>query len=334
MRILLSSHWFAPSVGGVETVSQLLAEEFTKAGAQVTVITTTPGPSSEFPYEVVRQPSLGALRKLASRSDVILQNLISLRTLLPVLDLRKPIVVTHASWMRRPDGTRGWENYIQLLAVRACHNVAISRAIAQALPVPSVTIGNPFDAVEFDGLRDQQRDKDIVFLGRLVSDKGCDVLIRAMAELKQMGLCPSLTIIGDGPERKKLESMTGEFGLGEQIEFAGALRKGRGEVVARHRIMAIPSLWAEPFGVVALEGVASGCAVVASSGGGLPDAVGPCGLLFPNGDAVALAGALKRVLSDASLREDLTSKGPEHLKAFQPAVVAQEYMKLFTNLVS
>lgn len=334
MRILLSSHWFSPSVGGVETVSQLLAEEFTKAGAQVKVITTTPGSNAEFPFEVVRQPSLKQLRDLASRSDVILQNLISLRTLLPILDCRKPIVVTHASWMRRPDGVRGWENYVQLLAVRACHNVAISRAIADALPVRSVTIGNPFDAVEFDGLRERPRDKDIVFLGRLVSDKGCDVLLRALAELKSRGQRPSVTIIGDGPERLPLESLSKELGIFPQITFAGKIRQGRGELVARHRIMAIPSLWAEPFGVVALEGIASGCAMVASSGGGLPDAIGPCGLLFPNGDAAALAAALERLLSEPQLRDALISRGPEHLERFQPAAVAKEYLTLFSDLIS
>ena len=334
MRILLSSHWFAPSVGGVETVSQLLAEEFTRCGTEVTVVTTTPGSVGEFAYEVVRQPSVMQLRHLASRTDVFFQNLISLRTLIPVLDQRKPIVVTHASWIRRPNGTRGWENYIQLLAVRACHNVSISKAIADALPVESVIIGNPFDAVEFDGLRQRARDKDIVFLGRLVSDKGCDVLFRALGELRTRGLRPSVTIIGDGPERPGLASLCEELGLTKQVEFLGALRQGRGEVVARHHIMAIPSLWHEPFGVVALEGVASGCALVASSGGGLPDAVGPCGLLFPNGDVGALADALARLLTETTLRDQLVANGPAHLKRFHPTLIAEEYLSLFKELVA
>jgi glycogen synthase len=334
MRILLCSHWFSPSFGGVETISKILAEEFTRAGATVTVVTNTPGPEEDLVYTVVRQPSHTKLRGLARDSDVILQNLISLRTLISLIPSRKPIVVTHQSWLRRTDGTRGLENYAKLLALRACHNVSISKAIAKSLPVDSVVIGNPFEAKAFEGRRDTPRDRDIVFLGRLVSDKGCDLLLHALAELKPKGLTPSLTVIGDGPEMPTLKALTVQLGLTAQVEFLGAVQEGRGEIVARHRIMAVPSVWAEPFGVVALEGVASGCALVSSSQGGLPDAVGPCGLYFPNGDVNALASALEQVLTDPALRASLISAGPEHLEKFQPAFIVARYLDLFRGLMA
>jgi glycogen(starch) synthase len=334
MRILLCSHWFSPSFGGVETISKILAEEFVRSGASVTVVTNTPGPEMDVPYTVVRRPSHKVLRRLAQESDVIFQNLISLRTLVAVILSRKPIVVTHQSWMRRTDGKRGLENYAKLLAVRVCHNVSISKAIAASLPVRSVVIGNPFEAQVFEGLLHTPRDKDIVFLGRLVSDKGCDLLLHALAELKAKGLIPTLTVIGDGPGMATLQTLTQDLELSGQVEFLGALQEGRGEIVARHHIMAIPSIWAEPFGVVALEGVASGCAIVASSQGGLPDAGGPCGLYFPNGDVTALAEALERVLTDVPLREKLIAHGPGHLKEFQPAVIAGRYLDLFRGLVA
>lgn len=334
MRILLCSHWFSPSFGGVETISKILAEEFTQAGATVTVVTNTPGPEEDLVYTVVRQPSHKLLRGLARDSDVILQNLISLRTLISLIPSRKPIVVTHQSWLRRTDGTRGLENYAKLLALRACHNVSISKAIAKSLPVDSVVIGNPFEAKAFEGRRDAPRDRDIVFLGRLVSDKGCDLLLHALAELKPKGLTPSLTVIGDGPEMPTLKALAVQLGLTAQVEFLGGVQEGRGEIVARHRIMAVPSVWAEPFGVVALEGVASGCALVSSSQGGLPDAVGPCGLYFPNGDVKALALALEQVLTDPALRTNLISAGPEHLEKFQPAFIAARYLDLFRGLMA
>jgi glycosyltransferase involved in cell wall biosynthesis len=266
-------------------------------------------------------------------SDVVMQNLISLRTLVSLILSRKPIVVTHQSWLRRTDGKRGLENYLKLLSLCVCHNVSISKAIAASLPVGSVIIGNPFEARAFDGLLDTKRDKDIVFLGRLVSDKGCDLLLHALAELKSKNLFPSLTVIGDGPERSALETLTVELDLTDQVQFLGALQHGRGAIVARHLIMAIPSIWAEPFGVVALEGIASGCAIVASSQGGLPDAGGPCGLYFPNGDVGALASALERLLTNVFLREELISNGPTHLKEFQPAFVAGRYLDLFHALL-
>ena len=98
--------------------------------------------------------------------------------------------------------------------------------------------------------------------------------------------------------------------------------------------MIVPSRWAEPFGIVALEGIATGCALVASSGGGLPDAVGPCGLLFPNGDAAALALALKKVLSDEGCRHQIIEAGPVHLENFTPGHVASLYLSLFESLIS
>ncbi len=336
MKILLCSHWFSPSFGGVETVSKILAEEFTRAGNSVTVVTNTPAetPDSEFPYRVVRQPSSKHLRTLARETDIVFQNLISLRTLVSLFLSRKPIVVTHQSWLRRTDGKRGLENYAKLLALRACHNVSISKAIAASLPVKSVVIGNPFESKEFEGLRERPRDRDIVFLGRLVSDKGCDLLLKALGQLKSKGLFPSLTVIGDGPEMAALRELTVRLDLEKQVEFLGAVREGRGEIVARHRIFAVPSLWAEPFGVVALEGVASGCVVVASSMGGLPDAVGPCGLYFPNGDVEALASALERSLTDRAYCEQLIANGPEHLKKFEPQYVAARYLDLFRSVTA
>ncbi len=287
---------------------------------------------SGFSYALIRQPSQRELLQLARQSDILVQNLISLRTLVPLILSRKPVVVIHQSWLRRHDGTRGLANYAKLLALRCCHNVSISQAIAASLPVPSEVLGNPFEAEEFAKLGDIERNIDIVFMGRLVSDKGCDLLLLALAHLKRRGLEPTTTIIGDGPEMPKLRAMVEELELKDQVAFKGAMREGRGHVVAQHRIMVIPSVWAEPFGIVALEGVASGCAIVASSEGGLPDAGGPCGLYFPNRDAQAMASSLEKLLLDIGLRESLTAAAPTHLKRFQPNAVATRYLEIFEKL--
>ncbi|GGH09179.1 glycosyltransferase family 4 protein [Silvibacterium dinghuense] len=336
MRILLCSHWFAPSIGGVETVSKILAEEFTRAGHVVTIVTSTSGPSAsemQVAYEIVRNPSGRALSHLAKHSDVLMQNMISLRTLMPLLLTRKPMLVTHQSWMRRNDGTLGTENHLKRLASRFCHNIAISQSIADSLPVKSEVIGNPFEFAEFAPLRERPKNRDIVFMGRLVSDKGCDVLLVALAELKTRGFTPSVTIIGDGPEMPKLRALVEQFELGSQVEFKGAVREGRGELVAQHRIMAIPSVWAEPFGIVALEGIASGCAIVASNQGGLPEAGGPAGLYFPNRDAKVMAAHLETLLTNDAKRKRLVDAGPAHLERFQSSAVAARYLALFEQLL-
>jgi glycogen(starch) synthase len=331
MRILLCSHVFAPSIGGIEAVGSILAEEFTRLGSSVTVVTSTPGDKDSSAYEIVRCPSAKKLRQLARDSDIIFQNNISLRTLLPLLFCCKPIVVVHHVCLTRTNGKRGWQDYLKLAVLPLCSNIVISQAVAATLPVKSVVIVDPFETSEFAGLQDIPRTKDIVFLGRLVSQKGCDLVLRSLSILKQEGIFPSLSIIGDGPDLAGLKHLAAELGLSDQVAFRGAIREGRGRVVAQHRIMVIPSSYAEPFGVVALEGLAAGCVIVASSAGGLPEAVGPCGILFPNGDAKALASALKQLLTSPALRERLMSESHRHLERFQPEIVAKKYLDVFQS---
>jgi glycosyltransferase involved in cell wall biosynthesis len=105
-----------------------------------------------------------------------------------------------------------------------------------------------------------------------------------------------LTLVGDGPEAAALPRLAEEWKVADRVTFIGPKR---GEELARlmnaHRVLVVPSRWAEPFGIVALEGAASGCTVIASDGGGLPEAVGPCGRVFRSGDAEALAHAVAAV---------------------------------------
>jgi len=329
MKILLCSYAFAPSLGGIETVSKVLADEFCRQGSTVTVATHTPGPEMEGAHRVVRRPSFAALYELARSSDVAWQNNISLNMLAPLLAARKPVVVTHQTWFARNDGSRGWQDRLKFAALPALKNIAISKAIAARLGKESVVIGNPFEPGEFRDLGDEFRTKDIVFMGRLVSAKGCDVALRSLALLKVEGFRPSFSIIGDGAEAPALKQLTAELRLSDQVTFLGAMREGRGREVARHKVMVVPSVWAEPFGVVALEGIAAGCAIAASAEGGLPDAVGECGLLFPNGDAQALARTLNDLLANAALREKLLSQRERHLERFLPETVARRYMEVF-----
>jgi glycosyltransferase involved in cell wall biosynthesis len=163
MNILICSYCFHPSVGGIETVSRVLAEEFTKAGATVTVLTDSVG-GHKYPYKVVRQANASEVRSLGKQADLIFQNNISLKSLFPLLCLGKPIVVAHHTWLTRVDGRIGWQDRLKRLLLRLVHNVAISRAIADALPVPSIVIGNPFEQDSFSPFRHGPKPKDIVFL--------------------------------------------------------------------------------------------------------------------------------------------------------------------------
>lgn len=334
MRILLCSYVFAPNIGGIETVSWVLAEQFTRMGSPVTVVTHTPGDAVSADFELIRQPSVSQLLALARRADIVFQSNISLRTLLPILVTGKPIVITHHGALCRVNGSIGWQDRLKHALLPACHNIAISKAVADRMPVKCDIVGDPFESDEFSYETSTQRVKDIVFLGRLVSAKGCDLALSALALLKAQGICPSLTVIGDGPELSALRRQSAELGIADQVEFLGAMREGRGGVLAQHKVMVIPSNWTEPFGVVALEGVAAGCVLAASSVGGLPEAVGPCGLLFPQGDVTAMAATLKKLLTDGSLRENLLAGREQHLERFQPQNAARQYLKIFESVLS
>ena len=140
-----------------------------------------------------------------------------------------------------------------------------------------------------------------MFLGRLVSDKGVDVLLEALGLLAARGVRPGLTVTGDGPERPALEAQARRLGIAGQVRFLGSRH---GEEIVRllnaHRVLVVPSLYDEPFGIVALEGIACGCLVIGSRGGGLKEAIGRCGLTFHNGDPRELAALLEAAVADPS----------------------------------
>lgn len=135
-----------------------------------------------------------------------------------------------------------------------------------------------------------------VFFGRLSAEKGVDVLLRAFA--RAGALLPEeikLVIVGDGPERERLEGLSSKLGLDGSAEFLG-YKSGlelRG-LVKGALFSVIPSTWCEnmPFSVV--ESLLAGTPVIGSDLGGVPEMVtdGETGFTFPAGDAEALAGLL------------------------------------------
>jgi glycosyltransferase involved in cell wall biosynthesis len=338
MKILLTSLFFSPSVGGIETVTLLLAREFMAAGHQVRIVTTTPSsdPAANHGFQVLRQPSFGQLFAAARWCDVYLQNNISLPLAAPLLLLRRPWFIVHQTWIpQKWGGLVGQINRGKLLLLRHATSVSISNAVAADMPGESTVIPNPYDADVFHTRADVPRTGDLVALGRLVSDKGFDLLVEALALLAREGLRPRLTLIGDGPEKENLRQQAKNLGVADQIVFAGA-RTGAAlaEELNRHRIAVVPSRWKEPFGIVALEMIACGCVTVGSKDGGLADAIGACGPTFPNGDAAALAETLGHLLRHPDALAPYLKCADAHLRRHHPAAIAAEYLQLFDQALS
>jgi glycosyltransferase involved in cell wall biosynthesis len=332
VKILLSSHAFAPAIGGIESVSELLAAEFVRQGHEVRLVTRTPGQEEpERPYPVLRQPGARALLGAVRWCDLFFHNNISLQVLWPLLCVRRPWAVAHQTWIARLDGRLDWRDRLKRFLLRfAAANISISNAVARSLPVPSVLIPNPYRDDLFYTMPEVERTGDLVFLGRLVSDKGADLLLQALRLLKEGGLTPRLTVIGGGPEAEPLQALARQLDVAAQVDFVGPLG---GQELARllnaRRVLAVPSRWAEPFGIVALEGIACGCGVVGSREGGLVDAIGPCGITFPNGDVPALAAALREALTRPDLAAKWAANAPAHLAAHTARAVAAAYLAVF-----
>ena len=337
MKILFTSNRFHPDIGGIETISAVLARSFVLAGHSVRLVTQTSGDLHEdrqlFPFQVLRRPSAFHLLACYRWSDLVFQNNIEVRQLWPTLFFRRPLVISLHTWICSVGGHRSHLDRLKQLVLRlASKVVACSEAIRSDSIPSAVVIHNSYRRSLFRCLPQEPRRSALVFLGRLVSDKGVDLLLRSYAQLDRADW--PLSIIGTGPESERLKALAGELGISEDVSFLGPLQ---GEALVRalnqHELMVVPSQWREPFGVVALEGLACGCVLLASDGGGLPDAVGSAGLLFRRGDQADLANKLRELITNDDLRARLRSEAAGHLASFKEDVMCGQYLELLERAI-
>jgi glycosyltransferase involved in cell wall biosynthesis len=150
------------------------------------------------------------------------------------------------------------------------------------------------------------------YVGRLLRQKGVDILLRAVAALSETKA--SLAVIGDGPDRAALEALASELGLGRRVRFLPALPHGGvPAVLACMEVLVLPSRptpkWKEQFGRVLVEGMAAGCVVIGSSSGAIPEVLEDAGIVFREEDADDLARALGRALGEPGLAPMLRIRG-------------------------
>lgn len=277
-----------------------------------------------------------------SRADVIFENNPSLRLSWPAVLFKRPTVIALNTWVARVDGSLNWQDKLKFSWLnRAKAVIAVSEAIRIRCCKNAVVIGNPYRQQIFRKMPEVDRDLWFVFVGRLVSDKGVDLAIRAIHSLvsndDSLGRRERyrLTIIGDGPERNSLEQLASSLGLKQLVDFKGVLR-GDDLVrsLNRHRFLLVPSVWEEPFGNVALEGMACGCVPIVSDGGGLPDAVGDAGITFKRNDLEDLVAQIKKVLENQALQDDLMQKAELHLQKHHPVQVGEQYLRVIESALS
>lgn len=340
LKILLLSNNFYPDIGGIEINSEILASEFVKAGHQVKLVTWTEDErENRFPFIVIRRPGKVDLCKAHSWADVVFENNPCLKLTWPGLFLGKPNVIALNTWVSRVDGSTGWQDRLKKLWFkRAKSIIAVSDAVRRKSWKKAIVITNPYRAGLFKISSLPPRVIDFVFLGRLVSDKGADLTIEALHILENAADTKTgvrLSIIGDGPEMPALKALVTRYKLEHKVVFMGSLRgKELVDCLNQHKMILVPSRWEEPFGNVALEGMACGCIPVVSDGGGLPDAVGKAGLIFKRGDTVDMVRCIREVLDSPGVERRLRHEAEPHLKHHHPRKVADRYLKVIREAVS
>jgi glycosyltransferase involved in cell wall biosynthesis len=178
----------------------------------------------------------------------------------------------------------------------------------------------------------------VAIAGRLVKEKGADVLLKAFAKILKQIPSAKLLIAGNGPELERLNSLIRRLELSNNhVTMLGHLsRPDLERVFDGAWVQAVPSLWAEPFGLVAVEAMMRGTAVVASSTGGLTEIIqeGKTGLLAPPGNVDALAEALFKLLSNRELAEEMGRAGHEVAKGrFSEEIYVDNLIQLYKTII-
>lgn len=190
----------------------------------------------------------------------------------------------------------------------------VAAQIALSLPGRVVEVlGGAVDARLFypaDGAT--ERSTSVVFVGRLVTEKGIWTLLDAV---HMSGDDITLTVAGEGPLLPAIKEFVRTSGLGGRVKLLGYVGpEDLRRVLLDAAVLVIPSTWDEPLGLVALEALACGVPVVGSAVGGIPEMIddGVNGYLVPPGNASALADALARIIGDSANRERLRENCLQH----------------------
>lgn len=360
LSIVHLGKFYPPEYGGIESVTQALAEDQARLGHRVQVICfsrlSTPAPAASGGPEVTRcqtraviasQPL--SLRYVAAgiralrRADIVhvhAPNLLA--SLIAALAPRRAKVVLHWHADIENKGALG-------ALVRPIEKIALARANAvvctsEPYLQSSRSIRDWRDKAHVvpigiaDGTRPADRstaEPFILFVGRLVPYKGLSILIRAAAHLHSSA---RIVVVGKGPLRGALQSEAEQLGVADRIEFVGAVDDATlSNLFLRATAFCLPSInRLEAFGVVLLEAMRAGCPTIASdireSG---VSWVNRAGLSFPIGDAEALAHQMNRVLSDADLRTELSLKARKRFESeFTRSTMTAGFERLYQQLTT
>jgi teichuronic acid biosynthesis glycosyltransferase TuaC len=238
-------------------------------------------------------------------------------------ELKIPFVVTvhglDAFSTRQVEGRAGrWCARISRSVYRsACRVICVSERVREQVfagslgPVNTTVLYNCVDSQMFSPAETETGEMTVLSVGNLIPTKGHDVLVRAFSaieeRLRSNDPTLALEIIGDGPERARLEQLAQELGIGDKVYFRG--RRSRREVaqaMRRATVFALPSRY-EALGCVYLEAMSAGKPVIACQGQGIEEVIRPAmnGCLIAPDDLQAMSDTLGALLLQPELRRKI-----------------------------
>ena len=370
-RILLISSLYYPHVGGIETMITGLSQFYYKNNlCQIVLTKRWPLTLSEHDkykeadiYRVVSARSkeefeviIDWLKKNDSeiRSDVI--HVIGMRRPLPLIGLllsrlwKVPIICTIAGG-EIPDKidscpAKVWEEgkeFIPDVLRQSDYVNCVSNALVKDLQelMPDLkNIETLYAGLDLSTIRNVQsqitKDQYILSLRRLDYSKGIDILIKAFNLIKDTFPKLHLIIAGEGPEEQNLKNIVREYSLQDKVTFTGVVEFKEGMSLLKGAEMTVVPSRSEGGGLVNIEAQASGCPVIASRVGGIPEYVkdGESGILFNTGNFQELADKISTLLTNKILREKIVEGGYKHAQNFSWDMLAPQYIDLYEKAIA
>ena len=392
MKLVIFSHYFAPSIGGVENVTMSLACGLARQASQdgtpkfdITLVTETPAGVFDdglLPFRVIRRPKFGTLWRLFRDANLLHLAGPALVPLSVAWLLRKPAVIEHHTYqaicpngrlVHEPDRAVcpghfqaghfaecvrcqakeiSWAASLvnlvlmfprHLLSRAAARNIAVTQHVLErhALPHSSVIYHGIEDFVSTSASRPASNRSapgtiSFAYVGRFVSEKGIPILLAASKILANEGRSFTVHLIGDGPERPRVEEIIQREGIEHFVQITGYLTgTALTETLCGVDAVIMPSVWEETAGLSVIEQMMRGRLVIASDIGGLAEIVGDAGLKFAHGDPHALAACMRKVIEDSSLIGALGEKARERARLhFGRERMIEEHAKVYRHILS
>ncbi|MEI6524131.1 MAG: glycosyltransferase family 4 protein [Bacteroidota bacterium] len=330
VKILIYTPLFYPSVGGLEILIEQLANNFFKKGNEVILITKVQKSiEKKFNFKVFYSPSIFKLVKLYLWADVFFMPNISLKCCwLFFINPFKKWVISHNSRYYDPEIKNYLQSTIKQLFLLKAKNISVSKDIAKSLWVKSTVIYNCYnDSIFYN--QNLNREFTFLFVGRLVSSKGCIELINSFKKLLFIDKTITLAIVGTGPEEVLILNEINKLELNNSISFFGKLSQDEvAKIMNKSKCLVVPSIGSEAFGIVVLEGFACGCNVVTSDSTGLREANAGFGSIYSINSKNGLDDALFEYLHSNLCSDNNLSKLNNYLSLHTVDKVAESYLKI------